>query len=204
MVGDAVRVIVVIFGEIGRFAASREVGEVGGFGVPCFGGGRDVRIGDDRGGGEIASGGEVAPFEGGEIAPRGGDTFVLVVGEVGALILVGDNMPIGIVGLVTRTGVFISSSSSSMGISTPFTTMKFLFRRWLGFGLLCTYDGGGGGVHFVHLRGDAGGVSGLPLEYRDGAGLTNSSSEGPKWCFKNPLLLSRLRALFRGGGRAKL
>jgi hypothetical protein len=95
--------------------------------ILCFGGGKvDIRVGDDGVGGELASGREVIPFEGGEAAPRGGDTFVLV-GEVDSLGLVGDNTRAGIVGVATLTGDFISSSS--IRISTPFTTMIFLFRR---------------------------------------------------------------------------
>lgn len=74
----------------------------------------------------------------------GGDTGRFVLGEEG----VGLGREVVVMGEVTRVmlgevtrgevGEFtlvlaFSSSSSSIGISTPFTTMKLCLRRWIGF-----------------------------------------------------------------------
>jgi hypothetical protein len=54
---------------------------------------------------------------------------LVIVGDV-TLVPVGDvdnDRPVGVVGVATLTGVF-TSSSSSIEISTPFTTIMFRLR----------------------------------------------------------------------------
>ena len=141
MAGDAARFVI---GDVFPFAPkdkgdATRVGD-GGFvigvvdvdvGVKVRGGGRER----DCDGGPLGA----VPFDENEAGFIGGDdTRALVGGLDGPLIgdvtraLLGDvdnDRPVGVVGVATLRGVFISSSSSSsIGISTPFTTMIFRLR----------------------------------------------------------------------------